>query len=677
MNDKNEKSVRNSDGRTARPGNTSEVNADERAANEAVRSFGNAESGGSHDYGDVDDISDLRTSDVEMYLDEDSTEEDEIIEDFSDIASQILHDKREVLIEAVMDLAKTNRNRECFRGKTESRIVSGKNTGADSTPLCDIRKLYALHNEAHRITIDSRLNSGVPDPEKKSSVPARSAGGMSELSAGIYSEDPRRKILAYINHLKSGNFMSEYLKGITTLSDAGSCCIGKEHADWKAEAGNQALHNLLDAGNSGTVRKGHLLYECFRELKSCSGRTENELEFLNLRFLNSYLCRAFESCARNSEENSEPLYCSFPLFGILVKNPKLVPVFIACPIPLSRICHLRSLNLLQQSNKALGYLYLLFNNLDCDNRLFRCSTSEMMKITDRIPNDNPLRYLGIHAMVTEGMNITLSVDFVNRDIPDIYLHYMIRNRRYHIAKYGLKKFVTRNSARRKENETLTSQATVHDIRCLSLFIAIYEMLTSRHGGDELILNDAAAVTAIRIYRQSLKFLGIKISARKFEDEVCRALAILKNTGAKEGIGASLNRDRIRSSICRVAETVHGEVTGTFIKKHDLCDMENECMRNFGKKLMIANEMLTELDERDAFEMFSEKLESADSATCEILRTLRKDSYADAVSAAGFSYKTFSNTTKMPYNMLHRNFTRDECRLLKQELFCQSRDKGRL
>ena len=106
-------------------------------------------------------------------------------------------------------------------------------------------------------------------------------------------------------------------------------------------------------------------------------------------------------------------------------------------------------------------------------------------------------------------------------------------------------------------------------------------------------------------------------------------------------------------------------------------MENECMRNFGKKLMIANEMLTELDERDAFEMFSEKLESADSATCEILRTMRKDSYADAVSAAGFSYKTFSNTTKMPYNMLHRNFTRDECRLLKQELFCQSRDKGRL
>ena len=166
MNDKNEKSVRNSDGRTARPGNTSEVNADERAANEAVRSFGNAESGGSHDYGDVDDISDLRTSDVEMYLDEDSTEEDEIIEDFSDIASQILHDKREVLIEAVMDLAKANRNRECFRGKTESRSVSGKNTGADSTPLCDIRKLYALHNEAHRITIDSRLNSGVPDLEK-------------------------------------------------------------------------------------------------------------------------------------------------------------------------------------------------------------------------------------------------------------------------------------------------------------------------------------------------------------------------------------------------------------------------------------------------------------------------------------------------------------------------------
>ncbi len=322
-------------------------------------------------------------------------------------------------------------------------------------------------------------------------------------------------------------------------------------------------------------------------------------------------------------------------------------------------------------------LYLLFNNLDCDNILFRCSTSEMMKITDRIPNDNPLRYLGIHAMVTEGMNITLSVDFVNRDIPDIYLHYMIRNRRYHIAKYGLKKFVTRNSARRKENETLTSQATVHDIRCLSLFIAIYEMLTSRHGGDELILNDAAAVTAIRLYRQSLKFLGIKISARKFEDEVCRALAILKNTRAKEGIGASLNRDRIRSSICRAAETVHGEVTGTFIKKHDLCDMENECMRNFGKKLMIANEMLTELDERDAFEMFSEKLESADSATCEILRTMRKDSYADAVSAAGFSYKTFSNTTKMPYNMLHRNFTRDECRLVKQELFCQSRDKGRL
>ena len=98
MNDKNEKSVRNSDGRTARPGNTSEVNADERVTNKAVRSFGNAESGSSHDYGDVDDISDLRTSDVEMYLDEDSTDEDEIIEDFSDIASQILHDVARVRI---------------------------------------------------------------------------------------------------------------------------------------------------------------------------------------------------------------------------------------------------------------------------------------------------------------------------------------------------------------------------------------------------------------------------------------------------------------------------------------------------------------------------------------------------------------------------------------------------
>ena len=333
----------------------------------------------------------------------------------------------------------------------------------------------------------------------------------------------------------------------------------------------------------------------------------------------------------------------------------------------------------------MGYLYLLFNNLSCFNDNFRADGQRIKRAADRFPNDNTVRHLTIRAMTESGLNITSSADFINADLPEMYHHYMIRNRRYHLKKYGMKKFVTRSSARRKDTETLTSQASSARLNRISLFLSIYEMLTDRHRNDELIINDPAVITSMKLYRQSLNFLnavaGDCTSETSIRDDMARAVSIIRNTAGKSITGRNLDSEAIKTSLSKASSVIFQKIAG-MATAGCLTDMPASTQPGTSADTanglpLCSEELLQSIEAVSPFELFSEEMLKIDRDSRDILNVMRKDSYADAVSAYGFSYKSFTNATKLPYDTMHRFFTPEDRAAVKKELFCQSRDKGRL
>lgn len=525
----------------------------------------------------------------------------------------------------------------------------------------------------------------------------------------------------YLRILKNRCFISEYLKGLrlgtppsapadslsldtnlkNTVSGVSGCPTGTSfrQADFPCDLPD----DITDVPLRGDETCSRIL-RCLENLRNGTRLISDEIGYVNYGYLRNSLTNAYNEALcirRRITAESEPVNCcgndaseispvtdtsgTKPLLGLLLSRPELTSAFIDCPIPLEKIAGLRSLYLLTQREKALGYLYLLFNNLSCFNDNFRADGLRIKRAADRFPNDNTVRHLTIRAMTESGLNITSSADFINADLPEMYHHYMIRNRRYHLKKYGMKKFVTRSSARRKDTETLTSQASSARLNRISLFLSIYEMLTDRHRNDELIINDPAVITSMKLYRQSLDFLnavaGDCTSETSIRDDMARAVSIIRNTAGKSITGRNLDTEAIKTSLTKASSVIFQKIAGMATAG---CLTDMPAITKPGTSADTANglplcseELLQSIEAVSPFELFSEEMLKIDRDSRDILNVMRKDSYADAVSAYGFSYKSFTNATKLPYDTMHRFFTPEDRAAVKKELFCQSRDKGRL
>lgn len=527
----------------------------------------------------------------------------------------------------------------------------------------------------------------------------------------------------YMRILKNRCFISEYLKGLqlgnppsapaaslsldtdmnlkNRISGISGCLTGTSfrHADFPCDLPD----DITDVPLRGDETCSRIL-RCLENLRNGTRLISDEIGYVNYGYLRNSLTNAYNEALcirRRITAESEPVNCCGndaseispvtdtsgikPLLGLLLSRPELTSAFVGCPIPLEKIAGLRSLYLLTQREKALGYLYLLFNNLSCFNDNFRADGLKIKRAADRFPNDNTVRHLTIRAMTESGLNITSSADFTNADLPEMYHHYMIRNRRYHLKKYGMKKFVTRSSARRKDTETLTSQASSARLNRISLFLSIYEMLTDRHRNDELIINDPAVITSMKLYRQSLNFLdavaGDCTSETSIRDDMARAVSIIRNTAGKNITGRNLDTETIKTSLSKASSVIFQKIAGMATAG---CLTDMPAGTKPGTSADTANglplcseELLQSIEAVSPFELFSEEMQKIDRDSRDILNVMRKDSYADAVSAYGFSYKSFTNATKLPYDTMHRFFTPEDRAAVKKELFCQSRDKGRL
>lgn len=529
----------------------------------------------------------------------------------------------------------------------------------------------------------------------------------------------------YIRILKNRCFISEYLKGLqlgnppsapaaslsldtdtntnlkNTVSGISGCLTGTSfrHADFPCDLPDDITDVPLRSDETCSR-----ILRCLEILRNGTRLISDEIGYVNYGYLRNSLTNAYNeaSCIRRLiTAGSEPVNCcdndaseispvtdtagTKPLLSLLLSRPELTSAFIGCPIPLEKIAGLRSLYLLTQREKALGYLYLLFNNLSCFNDNFRADGLRIKRAADRFPNDNTVRHLTIRAMTESGLNITSSADFTNADLPEMYHHYMIRNRRYHLKKYGMKKFVTRSSARRKDTETLTSQASSARLNRISLFLSIYEMLTDRHRNDELIINDPAVITSMKLYRHSLNFLnavaGDCTSETSIRDDMARAVSIIRNTAGKSITGRNLDSEAIKTSLTKASSVIFQKIAGMAtagcLTDMPACTKPGTSADTANGLPLCSKELLQSIEALSPFELFSEEMLKIDRDSRDILNVMRKDSYADAVSAYGFSYKSFTNATKLPYDTMHRFFTPEDRAAVKKELFCQSRDKGRL
>lgn len=418
-----------------------------------------------------------------------------------------------------------------------------------------------------------------------------------------------RAFAGHLRLLRERNFFDVYIEGLMRALPERPAPAAEPAPGGDESA---APEPLPDGG--GALRK---------ELGAALAAAENPLEVMNALYLRRIL-----------EGDGAP--AAAPLARACRARPELVRRLALLPAPLALVAGHRSLAELAGTPEGAGlYLRELFAHLRCDHELFGEEGRELKKRAARIQNGASLRFYAIRNLCRAGLNVNEAAEFVNSDYPELYRHYLIRNRRYHTPKYGLRRTAGQYRGRRKTPDGITGQAALGSLRRISLFISVYETLTGRREGGRLVMSDNALTAAALLTRQAVKFTGESVPERLLADDLGRAAAVIGNTCRRDGLKAPESLRRLRGSL----ETCLRRRKARAAEKADL----------LARGLIAEPEiraMLADLRDRDPAACLTEGCAKGDQAAADLRLFLTAETYENRRDPDGFRYRTFSGAPRL-------------------------------
>ena len=454
----------------------------------------------------------------------------------------------------------------------------------------------------------------------------------------------------YLVFLKKENHFSYYLAGLRRGD-----LLKEKFNNRDSFSPEKSRFSLTASAKSGKISTGTPEYRLYRQICGVLRMPLNSLEYSNILFLDAFLA--------NPEMRENRLW-KIIMAGISQKNDDtgilndfrdvIIRKLVSLPLPLSRIYRLNTVDELFNPKNVIGYLCLLFNNLGCYHELFRNDLYYAKKKFDYLISENSIRFLGIRALALNQVDNTIANDFIGTDLPALSLHYLIRNRRHHTEKYGLKKFVTKNTNRRRKENAVTLKSSRKTIRRFSLFFCIYEMITGKEPHEDILINDCAFIMAAEIYRQALEFLCI--------GDVSSFMPV-HGSRSKESVEAVT--DNTTEDISREKRMKNPDITvRNDVFTDDICCLST-LIKNSGKG--------NGRDE-DAGTVHTSGTTTENTAggTGSEIWEDEADRCIDRVSEHGFAYKAFTKAMAGQTDFLHGGYSEDLRNILKKELFCTSR-----